>query len=504
MHSLAVALLLTSSAFAAGTTGEEERRRANWPSSWWCSNNYDCKQIGQYCYTSWLGFNYCSAGQAVGSLCSTSHDCGYIGNRALNCINGKCYDYSPSPSPSPSPSGCTSSEDCPKIGEFCYGEYSLTNGVCKKGDGLGSMCRQDSSCGYIGNRPVSCISNICIDTGSSPDFGRRLDNALPSVEPSQPEDEKERRRPGLQYPGPSGTNCQNNYDCKKIGQYCYSGRPLSYCAYGQAVGSLCSTSHDCGHQGNRALTCKWGTCALPSPSPSPSGGCRSSEDCPGIGEYCYGEYSLTNGVCKKGDGLGSMCRKDSSCGSIGNRPVSCIQNICNDVGSSPGRVFGRRLDNAQPADNAQPNAQTADNAQPIAQPNAQPIMRFPPPKGFGCKSASDCYQGQECVKAKPFNYCNYIWGRRADEIQPTRRAEGSIVRFPPPPKCNCKTSADCLPWTTGEFCFKGNPFNCCQKKNPIGAICSPWKTGECGYGYCSSGGVCKASGRRLQESEDSS
>merc|ERR1711902_316460 len=51
-----------------------------------------------------------------------------------------------------------------------------------------------------------------------------------------------------------------------------------------------------------------------SPNPSGNTGCRDADDCHGDSVYCYPGHNGQPNFCKKGDGVGSVCTDDESCG----------------------------------------------------------------------------------------------------------------------------------------------------------------------------------------------
>merc|ERR1719219_72974 len=51
------------------------------------------------------------------------------------------------------------------------------------------------------------------------------------------------------------------------------------------------------------------------PNPHWNTGCENSHDCAGLSVYCYRDYPRNR--CRYGNGIGSLCQTDESCGWLG-------------------------------------------------------------------------------------------------------------------------------------------------------------------------------------------
>jgi len=275
---------------------------------------------------------------------------------------------------------CTSSWDCEGDSVYCWQHYN--GNYCAYGDGIGSLCENDSGCGWLGYgssarkmycsqnyfrrgevgvaapRPNPNTSGTCVDPwGHGPIVGgRRLDDDDTKV--------------GMPNPH-SNTGCEDSRDCEGDSVYCLPGNP-NFCEYGNGIGSICVNSGGCGWLGQgssaRKMYCDGGECVDPWGSPSPDygrrldgdditeeatlvidneneqrraggqlaaprpaprqRGCQSSWDCDGDSVYCYEGWFGRN-YCKYGNGIGSLCGGDSACGWLG-RGSSARKMYCSN------------------------------------------------------------------------------------------------------------------------------------------------------------------------------
>merc|ERR1719319_2049576 len=187
-------------------------------------------------------------------------------------------------SPTPeSDTECVSSWDCHGTGVYCYKGYGGLPNYCYKGDGVGSLCTNNASCGWIGKgdnaRQMYC---------AYPSYARAADfdfykeaRQVKSPNPKPPTD-KTCQDPGVpraartiyvdedkdarqvRSPTPeSDTECESSFDCHGTGVYCYEGHGglPDYCYKGDGVGSMCTNDASCGWLGKsdnaREMQCEW-------------------------------------------------------------------------------------------------------------------------------------------------------------------------------------------------------------------------------------------------------
>jgi len=202
---------------------------------------------------------------------------------------------------------CRTSWDCDGDGVYCY----LGNpNYCAHGSGIGSLCREQSACGWLGYgdnaRKMYCAGGSCVDPWHNhheqPVFGRRLESledveaAIQMVEGDleiQGATTEQRRADeslGAPRPNPNSNHgqwnkpgCNDSWDCEGDSVYCYPGLLRNWCFPGNGIGSICQSDSSCGWVGfgdhAHKLTCSRGdmrrlgsVVGTPRPRPGSSAG----------------------------------------------------------------------------------------------------------------------------------------------------------------------------------------------------------------------------------------
>jgi len=222
---------------------------------------------------------------------------------------------------------CHTSWDCDGVSEYCY----LGNpNYCAYGDGVGTLCKEDSACGWLGHG--SSARKMYCATG----FQRRADNTYGSPAPN-PNDVTDHYIITGTCQDPWENHWDNHHDHRVYGRRLENLEDVE-AAIQMVEGNL--EVQEATTEQRRAEE----TLGAPRPNPNTNHGqwtlpgCNDSWDCQGDSVYCYKGYFRN--WCFPGNGIGSICQSDSSCGWVGfgdnARKLTCSRGDMRRIGGVVG------------------------------------------------------------------------------------------------------------------------------------------------------------------------